>query len=651
MNEENTILQNLVNELHKTRDFRVYLRILKEVSKYAAVAVVSADTPWGPDFTEEDAKSVQDLGFKVNLYRKFRCSYVGVVFSGEVLLEKIDYEFVEETILINDFPITLRSGNNEIEQKVSSVSINGINHRPNRRGLTFYVISLTEKKAVSAIGFDTFSKNKIRFQFIPPKTYLQKFAENNSDVTVITAYCPSYDSLSPSLYTEYEKSIKENSIDLEKSATIGILNDYFSTFELRKSVITAPPSYRDVFGVRKFYDFESELVNCKNGIRVTPGAPETYKRAVYIAGGCGICGVGAQDSGTIAAHLQKLLNEQCPEEGFAVFNYGYYLADDPNNDDHFEDFGFDEVSIIVNFLPVVPGDIVIAMDNCKRTEEFIDCRNVTRPYKYGDIFLDNMHLTEAGYREVADKLFEGFKKREFFADKTAKSPAIAKTPRRDKMNLSPDEAAQLKGYTDMLDNVSELLKIEATDNIGAIVMNCNPFTNGHRYLIETAAAQVKFLFVFAVQEDKSEFPFEERYELMQAATEDIENVYVLPSGQFIISSFTFKEYFNKKTLNTMAVNPSNDIRLFGGQIAPHLKIKTRFAGEEPLDPVTRQYNRQMEAILPQYGIRFAEIPRKETNGKVISASRVRELLKTRDFEAIAPLVPIQTLEYLKKKYG
>jgi [citrate (pro-3S)-lyase] ligase len=100
----------------------------------------------------------------------------------------------------------------------------------------------------------------------------------------------------------------------------------------------------------------------------------------------------------------------------------------------------------------------------------------------------------------------------------------------------------------------------------------------------------------------------------------------------------------------MAVNPSNDIRLFGGQIAPHLFIKTRFAGEEPLDPVTRQYNRQMEAILPQYGIAFEEIKRKETDGEVISASRVRELLKIRDFEAIARLVPDVTLEYLKRKY-
>jgi [citrate (pro-3S)-lyase] ligase len=180
-------------------------------------------------------------------------------------------------------------------------------------------------------------------------------------------------------------------------------------------------------------------------------------------------------------------------------------------------------------------------------------------------------------------------------------------------------------------------------------MNCNPFTNGHRYLIETAAAKVKFLFVFVVQEDLSEFPFAERFQLVTDGTEDLENVCVFPGGSFIISSLTFKEYFNKKSLSTMTVNPSNDVRMFGGQIAPHLHIKVRFAGEEPLDPVTAQYNRQMEAILPQYGIRFEEIKRKETGGEVISASRVRELLKTNDFEAIAKLVPEVTLNYLKNR--
>ncbi|MDO4191499.1 MAG: adenylyltransferase/cytidyltransferase family protein, partial [Bacteroidales bacterium] len=40
---------------------------------------------------------------------------------------------------------------------------------------------------------------------------------------------------------------------------------------------------------------------------------------------------------------------------------------------------------------------------------------------------------------------------------------------------------------------------------GCIVMNCNPVTKGHVYLIETAAKQVDTLHVFCVKEDASVF--------------------------------------------------------------------------------------------------------------------------------------------------
>ena len=48
--------------------------------------------------------------------------------------------------------------------------------------------------------------------------------------------------------------------------------------------------------------------------------------------------------------------------------------------------------------------------------------------------------------------------------------------------------------------------------IGAAVMNCNPFTNGHRYLVETAASQCELLHLFVLSEDRSAFPAQVRYE-------------------------------------------------------------------------------------------------------------------------------------------
>jgi hypothetical protein len=198
-----------------------------------------------------------------------------------------------------------------------------------------------------------------------------------------------------------------------------------------------------------------------------------------------------------------------------------------------------------------------------------------------------------------------------------------------------------------------LLPHKKDGNSGAIVMNCNPVTNGHMHLIETAAKQVDNLFIFVVEEDRSEFPFAERLELVKENCKGIENVTVLPSGRFIISQLTFPEYFMKadKTELDPSGKPSiiNDVTAFAVKIAPALGIKVRFAGEEPLDPVTREYNRVMGNLLPFYGVEFNEIKRKETDGEVISASRVRKLLHEGNFEAIKPLVPEATFRYLTER--
>lgn len=76
-------------------------------------------------------------------------------------------------------------------------------------------------------------------------------------------------------------------------------------------------------------------------------------------------------------------------------------------------------------------------------------------------------------------------------------------------------------------------------------MNCNPFTLGHRYLIEEACSQVDILYVFVVEEDKSYFKFEDRIEMVRQGTKDLKQVQVLPSGKYIISKETFAQYFKK----------------------------------------------------------------------------------------------------------
>lgn len=182
-------------------------------------------------------------------------------------------------------------------------------------------------------------------------------------------------------------------------------------------------------------------------------------------------------------------------------------------------------------------------------------------------------------------------------------------------------------------------------------MNCNPFTLGHRYLIEKALEQCDFLILFLVEEDKSVFSFEERLKLVDEGTKDIPNLAIIPSGKFVLSSLTFSGYFNKEKLQDRIIDTSLDVSVFAREIAPCLHITKRFAGEEPLDNVTRQYNEAMRRILPEYGIEFVEIPRVEIDLNPISASRVRELAKSGRFSELRELVPRTTYDHLVEKYS
>lgn len=181
---------------------------------------------------------------------------------------------------------------------------------------------------------------------------------------------------------------------------------------------------------------------------------------------------------------------------------------------------------------------------------------------------------------------------------------------------------------------------------GAVVVNCNPFTNGHRYLIETAARQVDQLFVFVVKEDRSIFPFDVRFRLVQDGVRDLENVTVLDTSRYLVSGATFPTYFLKKDDPVAQIQMELDVTLFASKIAPFFGITRRFAGSEPNCLLTNAYNRTMQRLLPVFGLEFCVVERKMAAADVISASRVRELLAKSDLSRLADYVPSTTLAYL-----
>lgn len=188
---------------------------------------------------------------------------------------------------------------------------------------------------------------------------------------------------------------------------------------------------------------------------------------------------------------------------------------------------------------------------------------------------------------------------------------------------------------------------EGAAPVGACVMNCNPFTNGHRYLVETAAKACGLLYVFVVSEDASLFPASVRLALVQKGTADLSNVIVAESRDYLVSRATFPTYFIKERADLAHVQTDLDLAIFTQRIAPALNITRRFVGTEPFCPVTRAYNARMKELLPQAGIELIEIERKDG----ISASKVRALMQAGDLAGVRALVPDTTYAYIKDHLG
>lgn len=182
--------------------------------------------------------------------------------------------------------------------------------------------------------------------------------------------------------------------------------------------------------------------------------------------------------------------------------------------------------------------------------------------------------------------------------------------------------------------------------VGAAVMNCNPFTLGHRYLIETAGRQCDHVYIFVLSEDKSEFKAADRLEMVRLGTQDLSNVTVLPTGPYLISSATFPTYFLKDRDAAPQIQCMLDIEIFLKHYVPRFGITHRFVGTEPLSPMTALYNRALQEQLPPRGIPVVEIPRLCTCDTPVSASTVRACLEAGDWEALAALLPATTLDYI-----
>lgn len=192
----------------------------------------------------------------------------------------------------------------------------------------------------------------------------------------------------------------------------------------------------------------------------------------------------------------------------------------------------------------------------------------------------------------------------------------------------------------------DLEKTRTEGKSAALVMNANPFTLGHQYLVEKAAAACDTLHLFVVSEDASLVPFAVRRKLVEAGVAHLPNVVLHDSGPYIISNATFPSYFLKDEAAVIDGHARLDLAVFT-KIAAVLNITARYVGEETASQVTGLYNQIMCEQLPKAGIECVVVPRKEANGKAISASTVRQCLQSGDWDTLETLLPRTSLDYFR----
>ena len=392
--------------------------------------------------------------------------------------------------------------------------------------------------------------------------------------------------------------------------------------EYAENIINMPVNLENNGGVLSLKDCQSLYYNVVHGERDTRNQADHKKRSIYFFGPCYIYGHYVEDKYTIESILKEYLLHDGRSEN--VVNCGSLGANIANR-----------YLMRIMVTPLKKGDIVIIDRPPKGINgvQYIDLNRSLEENKVkSEWFVDDVwHCNHKVNQIYASVIYDRILP--VLCDKADEQEGIIKK----------DEDFIRLLY---LDRYFKELDFTRYKKIGSIVMNCNPFTYGHRHLIEQALDIVDFLIVFVVEEDKSFFSFAERFAMVNEGTMDLNHIIVVPSGPFILSQMSFPEYFVKETGEDIKSHTEQDIKTFAEKIASQIGIKYRFAGEEADDQVTNQYNIAMKKLLPKYGIEFIEIPRKTKGGKSISASQVRRCLEYQDNELLTELLPETTRDLL-----
>ena len=368
-------------------------------------------------------------------------------------------------------------------------------------------------------------------------------------------------------------------------------------------------------------DTKSRYLNVVNGERVTVGQPEEAERTIWFFGPCFVMGVYVEDKYTIESILQERLNR----EGYScrVVNCG--CLETPY-----------QRMVHITSTPMKPGDIMVINVENRPFEgtESIDMMELLDQNNVPTEWLLNLpvHCNHKVNKIYADDLFERMVRDNVLTGEVKKGPRT----------MLSRALAVNSLYLDLHFND---FRPEKGMVVGSIGMHGNPFTLGHRYLIETASNQVDRLFVLLIEDDLGIFSYAERFAMAVEGTRDFPNVKIVPGGPFQATRNVFQEYFVKVKPMDMQESAMVDTLIFAEIIAKRLGITRRFLGDERHNPKMQFFNELMKEVLPHYGIEVIELPRAQAGGRAISASLARNAAAEGDRETLLTNIPETTLRF------
>ena len=368
-------------------------------------------------------------------------------------------------------------------------------------------------------------------------------------------------------------------------------------------------------------DTKSRYLNVVNGERVTVGQPEKAEQTIWFFGPCFVIGVYVEDKYTIESILQERFNR----EGYScrVVNCGCFETPYQR-------------MVHITSTPMKPGDIMVINVGNRPFEgtESIDMTELLDRNNVPTEWLLNLpvHCNHKVNKIYADDLFE----------RMVRGNVLTGEVKKGQRTMLSRALAVNSLYLDLHFND---FRPEKGMVVGSIGMHGNPFTLGHRYLIETASKQVDRLFVLLIEDDLGVFSYAERFAMAVEGTRDLPNVKIVPGGPFQATRNVFQEYFVKVNPTDMRESAMVDTLIFAEIIAKRLGITRRFLGDERHNPKMQFFNELMKETLPLYGIEVIELPRAQAGGRAISASLARSAAAKGDKETLLANIPETTLRF------